>query len=128
MEANQIETQSFTKQKVKFYSIIVASVVAACVIVYFLIRMFTHKPTMPVDAQATIDSLNKVDIANIEEQKSIDSAIGRYADVILRIDSSISNLSGQRVTIHNYYYKRAQETNNLQTNQIDSFFKQRYNY
>ena len=128
MEANQIEPQSFMKQKIKFYSIIVASVIAACIIVYFLIRMLTHKPTMPVDAQAIVDSLNRVDITKIEKQKSLDSAIGQYATVLLRIDSSISNITEQRVTIHNYYYKRTQETNNLQTTQIDSFFKQRYNY
>ena len=106
-------------------------------IIYFIIGLFilygiiwlaTRKPQMPVDLKASIDSLTLMNKKLIESQQHMDSTIMAYEFKLNTIDSQINNIENKTVIVNRYYNNLGQQVDKYTPSEIDSFFKQRYNY
>lgn len=64
----------------------------------------------------------------LEKQKDIDDFIINYEKEIKQLDYKLSNIKEKTTIIKEYYKEKNKEINNYNINQIDSFFKNRYNY
>jgi hypothetical protein len=108
----------------KVVLLVISSILLICGLVY----LFTPKPQIPSDLK---NSINELVVANkklIESQNHLDSAITVYESKIEIIDSQINGIKGKTIIINKYYNNLSQQIDHFQPNQIDSFFKQRYNY
>lgn len=64
----------------------------------------------------------------LEKQKDIDGLIFNYEKEIKQLDYKLNNIKEKTTIIKEYYKEKNKEINNYNINQIDSFFKNRYNY
>ena len=103
-------------------------VLAALILLYGAIYIFTRKPQMPPELKATIDSLTNANKDLIEHQKQIDSTIAAYKDKVDLIDTQIDVIKNKTTIINKYYTNLNQKVDQFTTTQVDSFFKARYKY
>ena len=115
-------------EKIKGYIKPALYVIGSLALLYGLVYILTKKEQMPAELQATIDSLNKANIELVLHQKQIDSIIKLYDIQIKQVDDKISNLKEKTTIIREYYHEQSQATDKYTPTQVDSFFKQRYNY
>lgn len=91
---------------------------------YFIL---TPKIDMAAETQKKIDSLNQT-IHLIEvEQKKLDSQIVNYNSEVEKMDKNISKIKNEKTIIREIYHEKINSVNNFNTNQLDSFFSNRYN-
>jgi hypothetical protein len=95
---------------------------------WLMIIIFTPKPQIPAEYKILIDSLTKSNNIIIQQQKSIDSNINIYQNKIDGVDVKISNIQEKTIYISKHYGEKNQKINNFTPTQIDSFFRNRYNY
>ena len=103
-------------------------VIVGLFLLYSIIWLATRKPQIPVDLKASIDSLTVVNKKLMKSQEHMDSTITAYNSKIEQIDNHISNIKNQTTVVNKYYNDLGQQVDQYQPTQIDSFFKQRYNY
>jgi hypothetical protein len=103
-------------------------VIVGLFLLYGIIWITTRKPQMPVDLQATIDSLTNANKALIEHQKQIDSTITIYEAEVKQVDHQIDNIKEKTTIIKEYFHEVSQQVDHYTPTQVDSFFKARYNY
>jgi len=73
-----------------------------------------------------IDSINYV-LKNIESsQKKLDSILYDYNKKMLSIDENIIKIKLDKNQLTKEYYEKINRVNNFNTNQLDSFFTNRY--
>lgn len=111
----------------KYYKTI-GYVILGVLFVYLLILICTPKPEIPQDLKNKIDSLTKVNSVLQEKQKSIDSTISKYQEKVNEVDFQIDNIKEKTTIIREYYHEISKEVGTYNNQQIDSFFKKRYNY
>ena len=102
--------------------------VVGVIALYFLIQLATGNPKMPKELKASIDSLTLANKKLMESQQHMDSAIVAYEAEVEQIDNHINNIKNQTTVVNKYYSDLGQQVDQYQPTQIDSFFKQRYNY
>lgn len=95
---------------------------------YLMIIVFTPKSHIPSEYKILIDSLTKSNNTIIQQQKSIDSNINIYQNKIDGVDVKIDNIHDKTTIINKYYYDKGVKIDNFNSIQIDSFFRNRYNY
>jgi hypothetical protein len=103
-------------------------VIGSLILLYGVIWLSIHKPQMPSDIKATIDSLTNANKALIEHQKQIDSTIHVYEAEVHKVDFEINNIKEKTTIIKEYYHDVSQQVEHYDATQVDSFFKARYNY
>jgi hypothetical protein len=103
-------------------------IIGSLILLYGVIWLSIHKPQMPADLQATIDSLTNVNKQLIEHQKQIDSTIHVYEAEVHKVDFEINNIKEKTTIIKEYYHDVNQQVEHYDATQVDSFFKARYNY
>lgn len=116
------------KAKLPLYAKYAAYAGLAVAILYGAIYLFTPKPSMPADLKAQIDSLTKANLALAEQQKHIDSTVAAYEQEVKQVDYQIDHIKEKTTVIREYYHEAAQQANNYNYTQVDSFLKARYNY
>lgn len=112
------------KQYIKPSIIAIAILVALYTISVFI----TTEPKMPAEYKQAIDSLNKMNSVLIEKQKSLDSLVRAYEKEVQSIDTKIGNIKEKTTVIKEYYHEISQQTTHYNADQIDSFFKSKYDY
>jgi prefoldin subunit 5 len=103
-------------------------IVIGLVLLYGIIWLATRKPQIPIDLKASIDSLTVANKKLMKLQEHMDSAITAYKSKVEQIDNHISHIKNQTTVVNKYYNDLGQQVDQYQPTQIDSFFKQRYNY
>lgn len=103
-------------------------IIGGLIILFGIIWITTRKPQMPADIKATIDSLTNVNKQLIEHQKQTDSIIIVYENKIKQVDNEIDHIREKTTIIREYYHEQIQSANSYTSTQVDSFFRQRYNY
>jgi septal ring factor EnvC (AmiA/AmiB activator) len=91
---------------------------------------FIMKPSNDIAIQTykKIDSLNQ-SIDSIETMnRHLDSQLVNYNNQILSIDTNISKLQNQKITIKEIYHEKINNIDNYNVYQLDSFFAKRYYY
>jgi len=96
MQTKQIKEQAV--KVAKSYTKPVLYILLGIAILYGSIYLFTGRDHMPVDLQATIDSLTKANKVLIEHQKQIDSTIRVYEAEVKQVDNQIDHIK-EKTTI-----------------------------
>ena len=112
------------QSNIKLFLILLVSFIA----MYWMIRLFTPKPQIPAEYKLELDILNKANADLAIKQKQIDSIISIYKRQVDSVDFVIRNLDIKKTEVNNYYQMLNNQVNKYTPNQIDSFFKIRYNY
>jgi chromosome segregation ATPase len=103
-------------------------VTVGLVLLYGVIWLATRELKMPTEIKASIDSLTAANKKLIESQQHMNNAINSYELKLNTLDSQIDNIKNKTIIINKYYNDLGQQVDQYVPNQIDSFFKQRYNY
>jgi hypothetical protein len=98
----------------------------ALFIVYWLIFVITPDTKMAAQTFAKIDSLNNNIDSLQKKQIKLDSAIIEYTIMVSNIDTNIEKIKNQKTIIKEYYHEKIIDVSNYNTNQLDSFFAERY--
>ena len=114
--------QNKSKGKIGLY------IIGGLLVLFGLLWITTRKPQMPADVKATIDSLTNINKQLIEHQKQIDSTIDAYKAEVKQVDNQIDHIKEKTTIIREYYHEVSQQTEQYTPTQIDSFFKNRYQY
>jgi hypothetical protein len=122
----KIRQPKITKIKKNYKQIIY--IILGLFLLYGIIWITIRKPQIPVELQATIDSLTNVNKQLIEHQKQIDSAIHIYEAKVKQVDYQIDNIKEKTTIIKEYYHEQSQQINTYTPTELDLFFKARYNY
>jgi hypothetical protein len=116
------------QEYVSKYGKTVLYVVGGLIVMYLMIYVFTPKSELPLEYKHALDSLNRANAELVIKQKQIDSAIASYQKQIFDLDYAISNIQTKKTEIHNHYQIINEKVGKYTPNQVDSFFKSRYNY
>lgn len=95
---------------------------------YLMIYLFTPEQEIPLKYKQALDSLNRANAELVAKQKQIDSTINTYKSHVDSLDLAISDLDVEKTEIHNHYGEMSEKAGKYTPNQVDSFFKARYNY
>ena len=114
--------QNKSKGKIGLY------IIGGLLVLFGLLWITTRKPQMPADVKTTIDSLTNINKQLIEHQKQIDSTIDAYKAEVKQVDNQIDHIKEKTTIIREYYHEVSQQTEQYTPTQIDSFFKNRYQY
>jgi len=102
--------------------------IGGLIVLYFLIYLFSPKPQMPAEYKVIIDSLM---VANKEleaKQLQIDSSIQVYESEVKAIDFQVDHIKEKTTIIREYYHEQSAAASAYTPTQLDSFFRNRYNY
>ena len=99
-------------------------------VLYYSTRLLSCKPEFEekTDVINQIDSLKKVAIELQEKQKQIEARDSVFVEVIDGIDHKIDNVKEKEIIVKEYYHTQTEKTKKYNPTQLDSFFKDRYNY
>jgi len=103
-------------------------IVISIVVLFFLIRWFTPKPQMPTEWKAKIDSLTNMNKELQILRDRLDSTKTAVINKVDEVDWKISNIKEKTTLIREYYHDKISNTDKYTPNQLDSFFRNRYNY
>jgi hypothetical protein len=117
---------NYIKNKIDYKKIIY--VITFFLLLYLVIWLATREPKMPIEYKSVIDSLTKANVELQQKQKIVDSAITKYQTQIYDLDYKLSNIKEKTTIIKEIQHNIIQQTHHYNSNQIDSFFKVRYNY
>ena len=101
-------------------------IVCVLLLVISLVFNFSNTNFKSSEEYNKIDSLNKI-LKNIElNQQKLDSTIQVYNKEIKMIDQNISKIKSDKILIMKQYNEKINRVNSFNTNQLDSFFTDRY--
>jgi len=123
-----LENYNTMQEYVSKYGKTALYVAGGLILMYLMIYVFTPKSELPLEYKHALDSLNRANAELIAKQKQIDSAITSYQSQIHDLDYAISNIQTKKTEIHNHYQIINEKVGKYTPNQVDSFFKSRYNY
>jgi len=75
-----------------------------------------------------IDSLERANSILQQQISKYDSINNILETKVFEVDTKIGNIKEKTTIIKEYYKEKKQETANFTPSQLDSFFKNRYNY
>lgn len=108
-------------RKVLFLSSIAISI-------FCLVSIFFIPSREDESIKKQIAELEKKSIELEKAQLTYDSAIGSQNAYVHELEQKIANVKEKTTVIKEYYTTIKERVNDYDYNQIDSFFKQRYNY
>lgn len=114
----------FNKKLIKQIGIGIASLVA----LYFLILLLTRKPSIPVEVEKELKTLEQVTDSLKKNQEKYDAAIVEQQEAISEIDTQVDHIQGKTVVIREYYHDQISTVKSYTPTELDSFFKARYGY
>ena len=106
-------------------------IVAGVLLLLFIVIAIASKKQTQVDnpfIKAQIDSLAKANDSLRIKQAQLDSASAEYQVQIDDLDWKVQNVGEKKTIIREYYHDRVKEPEHYTPGQVDSFFKNRYNY
>ena len=103
-------------------------VIVGILLLFSIIWLSVRQPQMPKEYKDAIDALNKANKELVERQKQIDSTIKVYETEVKQVDYQIDNIKEKTTIIKEYYHEQSVAASNYTPTQVDSFFKNRYNY
>jgi predicted RNase H-like nuclease (RuvC/YqgF family) len=107
-------------------------IISLCVLIaayIFFPNFFPGKEYKPDQALIDrIDSLEKVNIALQQQITKYDSINAALESRVHDVDNKIGNIKEKTTIIKEYYRDKKQETSKYTPTQLDSFFRDRYNY
>lgn len=112
-------------------AIVIAVAVALILLVLFISIRISNKKSKIIEQpfiKTQIDSLAKANAALQAKQAALDSATKTYEVKINNLDWKINNVGETKTIIREYYRDKVKEPSRYTPKQIDSFFKNRYNY
>jgi hypothetical protein len=115
------------KTYVKYFLIGIGVVIGIIIIVNIL----TPKVVLPQDSkdlQKKIEDLEANNLELIRKQIEIDSLTAQYDARIQEIENKLTDVGTSRVIIQKVYTDRINKSKTATPSELDSFFKQRYNY
>jgi hypothetical protein len=133
MENQQEEQVYFPKLKTKIDPIIIVSVIGIVIIMVLTmisIRSVDKKPVNPKDEfiQQVIDTAAKANLDLQAKQATLDSIAHSLDEKLNLLDEKVSKVKNKETIIREYYHERISQPGKYTPQQVDSFFKDRYNY
>lgn len=110
---------------------IIGIISGVALLIFIIASLAIKKPEVPQDnsfIKAQIDSLAKANAALRDKQIALDSTSKKYEDAILDLDWKVQNVGEKKTIIREYYHEKTQQPKKYTPKQVDSFFKDRYNY
>lgn len=94
----------------------------------FLLPLILPTPQLSPETEAKLDSLNVISQQLQATQVKYDSLLTEEEEVYKELDHKIDNIKERTTVIREYYHDQSQAINSYTPTELDSFFKQRYNY
>jgi len=132
MEEQQEEVY-FPENKTKIEPLTIAVIVGIVVVMILCmiaIRGTDEKPVSPKDTfiQQTIDTAAKANVELQAKQATLDSIAHSIDEKLNILDEKVSKVKNKETIIREYYHDRISQPGKYTPQQVDSFFKDRYNY
>jgi septal ring factor EnvC (AmiA/AmiB activator) len=96
--------------------------------IFCLVAIFSIAPKEDKNLQKQIDDLEKRSQELLKAQAKYDSTIQSQEQYVHELESKITNIKEKTTIIKEYYTRIQEKVNDYDHNQIDSFFRQKYNY
>ena len=99
--------------------------------IVILVNIFTPKITLPQDTesyQKKLDDLEANNLQLIKKQIELDSAAADYELRISNIETRLEDVGQSKIIIQKIYNDRITKSKTSSPSDLDTFFKQRYNY
>jgi hypothetical protein len=133
MEEQQQEEIYFPEHKTKIEPLTIFAVVGIVIVMILgmlAIRDGDKKPVSPKDEfiQQTIDTAAKANVELQAKQATLDSIAHSIDDKLNLLDEKVSKVKNKETIIREYYHERISQPGKYTPQQVDSFFKDRYNY
>lgn len=133
MEEQKQEEIYFPEHKTKIDPLTIFAVVGIVIVMVLgmlAIRDGDKKPVSPKDEfiQQTIDTAAKANVDLQAKQATLDSIAHSIDDKLNLLDEKVSKVKNKETIIREYYHERISQPGKYTPQQVDSFFKDRYNY
>ena len=99
--------------------------------IVILVNIFTPKITLPQDTKELQKKIEDLEVNNLElikKQIEFDSLTAQYDARIEDIENRIGDIGSSRVIIQKVYSDKITKSRTSTPSDLDTFFKQRYNY
>ena len=98
--------------------------------IVILLNIIIPKPKMTdtSDFEKQIEDLKNVNIELIKKQIVLDSTNAQYEQRIEEIENRLMDVGQSKIVIQKIYSDKIQKSKTSSPSDLDSFFKQRYNY
>ena len=120
------------QKKIKFMQMSKWIIIILCVLIaayIFFPDIFPNKRYKPdTTLVKRIDSLEKANSVLQQQVSKYDSINSALETKVYQVDNKINDVKEKTIIIKEYYKEKTKEVNKFTPNQLDSFFKQRYNY
>jgi hypothetical protein len=106
-------------------------IIAGILLLLFIVISIATKKEKHVEnpyIKAQIDSLAKANDSLRIKQAKLDSTSAEYQIQIDNLDWKVQNVGEKKTVIREYYHEKVKEPARYTPQQVDSFFKKRYNY
>lgn len=110
-----------TVRKILFLLSLVVSILC-------LVTIYSISPKQDRGFQNQLDALEKKSQELLQQQAKYDSAIHSQEQYVQELESKITNIKEKTTIIKEYYTKVQERVNDYDHDQVDSFFRQKYNY
>lgn len=133
MEEQQKEEIYYPKLKPKIDRVSLFGILGAIVLIILVILAIKDKDAKPVSPkdefiQQTIDSAAKDNVELQAKQTTLDSIAHSIDDKLNILDGKLNKVKNKETIIREYYHDRISKPGSYTPQQVDSFFKDRYNY
>jgi len=133
MEEQQKEEIYFPKFKRKIDNASIFGIIGIIVLIILIVlavKDTDKKPVSPKDEfiQNVIDSAAKDNVDLQAKQSTLDSIAHSIDDKLNVLDDKLSKVKNKETIIREYYHDRISKPGTYTPQQVDSFFKDRYNY
>lgn len=99
--------------------------------IVILVNIFTPKITLPQDTenyQKKLEDLEKNNLELIKKQIELDSLAANYDKRISDIETRLEDVGQSKIIIQKIYNDKINKSKTASPSDLDTFFKQRYNY
>lgn len=110
-----------TVRKILFLLSLVVSILC-------LVTIYSISPKQDKGFQDQLDALEKKSQDLLKQQAKYDSTINSQEAYVQELESKVDNIKEKTTIIKEYYTKIQEKVNDYDHEQIDSFFRQKYNY
>ena len=93
-----------------------------------LITIFSLFPNSSSDLKKQVDDLQKRSEELLKAQAKYDSTINSQEAYVIELEGKIANIKERTTVIKEYYTTIREQVSAYDYRQIDSFFRQKYNY
>ena len=112
---------------VKYFLIGIGTIIG----IVILVNILTPKVVLPQDTQGLQKKIEDLEANNLElikKQIEIDSLTAQYDARIESIENRLTDVGTSRVIIQKVYSDKITKSKTSTPSDLDTFFKQRYNY